>query len=328
MQIHEDTMRILQESESIIRQLTRGEKYWLAVDDLAEMWFGNLLMPDPLVQRAIVNLTSAIDMLYESCAEEGRPDPDRVRALGEALSAATQYTGKDFFAPSRRELLSATEALIHSISHEAKAFLDSDLASDAAETWWVLWRKVLQEYIWQQVCSVQLPADASSPRKYPMTSFSEGVGAYLDDCAESIGVSPALVGILPFSTKLKGDQLSELIHVLQNTDLLHTLSVRFRLAYDATFDPGEVINTGLAGYAAMTGTSLHEARPQAAKHADMINSKLWREWDRRSGPLIERIDRVEKQYKDMAIGPVLSRFLKNSDQLVETILRKSVCIPP
>jgi hypothetical protein len=67
MKIHEDTMRILQESESIIRQLTRGEKYWLAVDDLAEMWFGNSLMPDPLVQRAIVNLTSAIDMLYERC---------------------------------------------------------------------------------------------------------------------------------------------------------------------------------------------------------------------------------------------------------------------
>ena len=30
----------------------------------------------------------------------------------------------------------------------------------------------------------------------------------------------------------------------------------------------------------------------------------------------------------MAIGPVLSRFLRSSDQLVETILRKSVCIPP
>jgi len=175
---------------------------------------------------------------------------------------------------------------------------------------------------------VQMLVDAHFPAKHAATSFSEGVGAYLDDCAETIGVSPVVVGVLPFSTTLKGDDVLQMIHVLRDSELLHTLSVRLRLAYDLTFDPDEVINTGLAGYAAMTGTSLHEARPQAAKHADMINSNLWREWDRRSGPLIERIDRVEKQYKDMAIGPVLSRFLKSSDQLVATILRKSVCIPP
>jgi len=325
MHIKQDTMRVLHESESIIRQLTRDENYWLAADELAEMWFGNVFMSDPLVQRAAINLTCAIDTLYENCAEEDGFDPDRVRALGDELSAAIRYTDKDAGPPVRPDLLSAALAITGAISREGRALLGrSNLASDAMETWWVLWRKVLLEHNGQQANSVQVLRDARSPK----TSFSEGVGAYLDDWAESIGVSPDVVGILPFSTRLNGAQVSEMIHVLQDTDLLHTLSVRFRLAYDLTFHPDEVINTGLAGYAAMTGTSLREARSQAAKYADLIIANMWSEWDQRSGPLIERIERVEKRYEGMAIGPVLSQFLQNADQVVQTISRKAVCILP
>jgi hypothetical protein len=325
MHIKQDTMRVLQESESVIRQLTRDENYWSAADELAEMWFGNAFMSDPLVQRAVVNLTCAIDTLYENCAEEDGPDPDRIRALGDELSAATRYTGEDAGPPARPDLLAAALAITGAISREGRALLSrSNLASEAVETWWALWRKVLQEHNRQQAYSVQLLRDAQFPRR----SFSEGVDAYLANWAESIGVSPAVVGILPFSTKLKGAQVSEMIHMLEDSDLLHTLSVRFRLAYDLTFDPDEVINTGLAGYAAMAGTSAREARSQAAKHADMINSNLRSEWDQRSGPLIERIEWVEKQCKDMAIGPVLSRFLQNADQIVQTMSGKAVCILP
>jgi hypothetical protein len=84
-----------------------------------------------------------------------------------------------------------------------------------------------------------------------------------------------------------------------------------------------MINTGLAGYAAMRGTSLREARPQAAKHVDMIHSNLWREWDRRSGPLIQQIEMVKDKFNDMAIGPVLSQFLQSSEQVVRAMLARS-----
>jgi hypothetical protein len=216
MQIHEDTMRILQESESIIRQLTRDKKYWLAADELTKMWFENLFMPDPLVRRAVINLTCAIDLLYENCGDEEGLDRDRVRALGDELSEPIQYTGKD--AGSCRDLLSAIRAIISAISREGKVLLGrSNLTSDAAETWWVLWRKVLHEHNWQQACSVQMLVDAHFPAKHAATSFSEGVGAYLDDCAETIGVSPVVVGVLPFSTTLKGDDVLQMIHVLRDS---------------------------------------------------------------------------------------------------------------
>jgi hypothetical protein len=322
MQLHEDARRALRESESVIRQLTRDRGYWVAADELSNMWFGNSFRPDPLVLRAVtINLGCAIDTLYERCEEEGL-DPDRIRSLGDELSMATRCTGKD--ADSRRDLLYSTKAIIGAISREGRALLGrSNNSSDAAETWSVLWRKVLLEHNRQQECSVKMLQDRHLLGRYAQESFSERVSAYLNDCAESVGVSLAVVGVLPFSTTLKGDQVSELIRVLQHTDLLHTLSVRFRLADDLNFDPDEAINAGLMGFAAMTGTTLREARPQAGKHVDMINSKLRREWDRRSGPLIERLERIDKQYKETAIGPLLSQFVQSSDQIVQTISRGS-----
>lgn len=66
MQLHEDARRALRESELVIRQLTRDRGYWVAADELSNMWFGNSFRPDPLVQRAVtINLACAIDTLYE-----------------------------------------------------------------------------------------------------------------------------------------------------------------------------------------------------------------------------------------------------------------------
>jgi hypothetical protein len=83
------------------------------------------------------------------------------------------------------------------------------------------------------------------------------------------------------------------------------------------------MNTGLAGYAAMTAKSLREAQPEAVKHINLITSNLWREWERRSHPLIQQIARVENQYQDTTIGPVLSQFLRSSEHVVRGMLTRS-----
>jgi hypothetical protein len=101
-----------------------------------------------------------------------------------------------------------------------------------------------------------------------------------------------------------------------------------RLAYDLSFHPGDMINTGLAGYAGMTGKGLREARPEAVNHVDLIKWNLWREWERLSCPLIKRIESVERRYHETAIGPVLSEFLRNVDRIVEMMLRKSASMHP
>jgi hypothetical protein len=158
-----------------------------------------------------------------------------VLALGEELSVATRYTGKEAGACAECDLLSATKAIIGTISHEGKILLDrSNLAADAAEKWWMLWCRVLHEHNRQQKCSVRMLQDAHFPVGYALTSFMGGVEAYLNDCAETIGGSPAVVGVLPFSTRLQGDQVAKMIDCLQDTALLHTLSIRLRLAYDLT----------------------------------------------------------------------------------------------
>jgi hypothetical protein len=226
MQIHEDTARVLRQSEFTIRQLTRSRDYWLAADELAKIWFGSLFMPDPLIQRALINLNCAIDTLYENCAE-GEAYND-VLALGDELSAATLYTGREAGASAGCDLLSATKAIIGTISHEGKTLLDgSNLEADAAEKWWMLWCKVLHEHNRQQGCSLRMLQDAHFPVGYALTSFMGGVEAYLNDCAETIGGSPIIVGIIPFATKLQGGQISEMIHVLRDSDLLHTLRSDF-----------------------------------------------------------------------------------------------------
>jgi hypothetical protein len=67
-----------------------------------------------------------------------------------------------------------------------------NLAADAAEKWWMLWCRVLDEHNRQQWRSVRILQDARLPAGYALTSFMGGVEAYLNDAPKPSGALRSL----------------------------------------------------------------------------------------------------------------------------------------
>jgi hypothetical protein len=306
----------------------RAPGYWAAADRFSDLWLGGPLRTSSEFQLAAsADLGAGIDWLYDellsSSASAAEALPRLTERLQEVveLERALELLRRLETAPLEpgAEPEEATRAILATLTVHGYAALHARGSAELASRWleaWAdaMWRQNVQQ---QQTCGLGLlgrlppgerPASMARlgltledlvPRS---TSFSEGVGEFLERYGETAASTVAVLGGLPFST-LPTSQVEALLRLCTGeTGLLTLISQLFRLAPDVNFDPAEAMNTGVFASAAEQRRSVLEVAAGRTLSKPELDARLGQEWARFSARTRQRLDGVMAAHVEQ-VGP-------------------------
>ncbi len=310
------------------------------------MWLtGPLRSSSEFQLAASTDLGAVIDWLYDELLSSSASAAEELVGLTERLQEMVDF--EKALELLRRcetvplgpeaEVEEATRVIIATLTVHGYATLHARRSAELASRWleaWAdaMWRQNVQQ---EQTCGFGLLARLP-PEERPAcmarlgltpeelvprsTSFSEGVEEFLERYGETAASTVGVLGGLPFST-LPTSEVEALLRLCTGeASLLTPISHLLRLAPDVSFDPAELMNTGVFASAAEQRRSVLEVVSEGKLSKPELDARLGQEWARFSVQARHLLEERMARHAEQVGAEVASGWLPALYALLERLV--------